>query len=349
MLATSRGFFSVAGQRDDERVSAVRAVLDSIGPHDSVERANLLATLGAELLFTADLDQSKALLGDSVAMARRLGDDAVLARTLNFFTALQADVFDLESMRSMARGALEIAERTDDPALATMAASGLHILACRAGDRVEADAALGRQIEHTERARQPLLVFLLANALALRAIGEGRLDEGERLAEDMLEVGSESASPTLSCSCRRTSDCSGRRAVAPKRRYALYNAAATVLPTAGAILVHALAELGDTDRAGRALAGPDRGRGARPPDRSVVELRHVVVRRGVVVPRRSDVCRADEALEHRLGDERGDEAQPRHPGQCAEHTHDERQRSCRGRECGVTLLRHPGDDARREG
>jgi tetratricopeptide (TPR) repeat protein len=249
VLATSRGFFSVAGQRDDERVSALRAALESVGPHDSVERANLLATLGAELLFTADLDQSKALMRESVAMARRLGDDAVLARTLNFFTALQADVFDLESMRSMAREALEIAERTDDPALATMAASGQHILACRAGDRVEADAALGRQIEHTERARQPLLVFLLANALALRAIGEGRLDEGERLAEDMLEVGSESGQPDalvfMSAHVGLLWE-EGRRA---DEANALYSAAATVLPTAGAILIHALAELGDTDRA----------------------------------------------------------------------------------------------------
>ena len=92
-----------------------------------------------------------------------------------------------------------------------MAASGLHILACRAGDRVEADAALARQIEHTERARQPLLVFLLANALALRAIGEGRLDEGERLAEDMLEVGSESGQPDALVFMSATSDCSGRK------------------------------------------------------------------------------------------------------------------------------------------
>ena len=149
---------------------------------------------------------------------------------------------------------MEIAERTDDPALATMAASGLHILACRAGDRVEADAALGRQIEHTERARQPLLVFLLTNALALRAIGEGRLDEGERLAEDMLEVGSESGQPDalvfMSAHIGLLWE-EGRRA---EEAYALYNAAATVLPTAGAILVHTLAELGDTDRA-RASSG----------------------------------------------------------------------------------------------
>ena len=95
----------------------------------------------------------------------------------------------------MAREALEIAERIDDPALATMAASGLHILAAVPVIESRPTRRSRRQIEHTERARQPLLVFVLANALALRAIGEGRLDEGERLAEDMLEVGSESGQP----------------------------------------------------------------------------------------------------------------------------------------------------------
>src|SRR4029079_8464752 len=106
-------------------------------------------------------------------MARRVGDDTVLVRALNMLTAMQADVFDLDGMLALGREALEVAERIDDPALATMAASGLHVLGCRAGDRVEAGSALERQIEHTERARQPLLAFVLANALAFRAIGEG--------------------------------------------------------------------------------------------------------------------------------------------------------------------------------
>ncbi len=249
VLATSRGFFSVAGQRDEDRVSALRAALDSIGPEDSIERANLLATLFAELVFTDELSEGKALIKEAVAMARRLGDDAVLARTLAFSTALQADLFELRRMLAMGRESLELAERVGDPALAAMAASGYHVLACRAGDRAEADAVLAKQIEFTERARQPLLVFVLANALAFRALGEGRLDDGEQLAEDMLEVGSDSGQPdTLVWMTAHVGLLweEGRRA---EEANALYGAAATVLPTAGAIYVHGLAELGDTERA----------------------------------------------------------------------------------------------------
>ena len=249
VLATSRGFFGAAGQLDEGRISALNAALDSVGQHDTVERASLLATLSAELLFAEDLVERQALIHEAIAMARRVRGDAVLVRALNIFTAMQADLFDLQGMLAMGRESLAIAERIDDPALAAMAASGLHVLACRAGDREEADAALARQIEHTERARQPLLVFVLANALAFRALGEGRLDEGERLAEDMLEVGSESGQPdTLVWMAAHVGILweEGRRA---EEAEALYTAAATVLPTAKAILARTLAELGQIDRA----------------------------------------------------------------------------------------------------
>ena len=291
VLATSRGFFSVAGQRDDERVSPLRATLDSIGPHDSVERANLLATLGAELLFTADLDQSKALLGDSVAMARRLGDDAVLARTLNFFTALQADVFDLESMRSMAREALEIAERTDDPALATMAASGLHILAFapviesrptrRSGGRSSTpNAPASRFSSSCSRMRSHF--GRSERGVSTRASGSPRT---------CWRWVRSQASPTLSCSCRRTSDCSGRRAVAPKRRTRCTTRRRPCCrPSARSSSTRSRSSA-STDRARELWRDLTAERGARSPDRSVLGLRHVVARRGVVVPRRSDVCR----------------------------------------------------------
>ena len=85
--------------------------------------------------------------------------------------------------------------------------------------------------------------------VAFRALGEGRLDEGERLAEDMLEVGSESGQPdTLVWMAAHVGMLweEGRRS---DEAEALYSAAATVLPTAKAIFVRTLAELGEVDRA----------------------------------------------------------------------------------------------------
>ncbi len=172
-----------------------------------------------------------------------------------------------------------------------MAASGLHVLACRAGDRVEADAALARQIEHTERARQPLLVFVLANALAFRAIGEGRLDEGERLAEDMLEVGfgvGPARHARVDVGARRPALGGG----SPRRRggRAVHRGGdRAARPRERSSSTRSRSSARSTERASSGRISPRRA--ARAPDRSAVELRHVVARRGVVVPRRSDLCR----------------------------------------------------------
>jgi hypothetical protein len=248
-LATSRGFFAVAGQVDEGRIAVLRAALESVGSNDSVERASLLATLSGELLFSEDLGERQVLMREAIAMARRVGSDEVLVRALNIFTAMQADLFNLQGMLAMGRESLALAERIDDPALAAMAASGLHVLACRAGDRIEADAALARQIEHTGRARQPLLSFVLANALAFRALGEGRLDDGERLAEEAVEVGSESGQPdTLLWMTAHMGVLweEGRRA---DEADAMFTAAATLIPAAQAMLAHFVGEAGQRERA----------------------------------------------------------------------------------------------------
>ena len=234
-------------------VSALEAALDAAGEGDSVDRANLLATLSAELLFSEDPTRGPVLLRDTIAMARRLEADAVLAHALCYQTSgfgLSSTAID-ELFRA-GREALDIAERIDDPALATMAASGLHVASCIATDKQRADAYLQRQIEHTDRASQPLLRFVLANTLAMRAMAEGHLDRGEALAEEMLEIGSASGQPdTLVWMTGHVAQLwdEGRRA---EEAEAMLSAAATVLPSAEALLIHTLAEQGQLERA-RAL------------------------------------------------------------------------------------------------
>ena len=249
-LATSRGFFSGAGQVDAGRVSALEAALEAAGEGDSVDRANLLATLSAELLFSDDPTRGPILLREATAMARRLEADAVLARALCYQTSgFGLSSIAIDELFRAGREALDIAERIDDPALATMAASGLHIASCIAADKQRADAYLERQIEHTERASQPLLRFVLANALAMRAMAEGHLSRGEELAEEMLAIGSASGQPdTLVWMTGHVAQLwdEGRRA---EEAEAMLSAAATVLPAAEALLIHTFAEQGQFERA----------------------------------------------------------------------------------------------------
>src|SRR5262249_60695056 len=50
-IGSGRGIFSVAGEIDSERLSALRRTLALVGPGRTAQRARLLAALGAQLLF----------------------------------------------------------------------------------------------------------------------------------------------------------------------------------------------------------------------------------------------------------------------------------------------------------
>ena len=113
------------------------AALESVGPQRQRRASEPPRdALGAELLFSDELGGAHSvLIREAVAMARRRGRRQGAGPRANIFTAMQADVFDLQGMLALGREALSSRSGIDDPALAAMAASGLHVLACRAGDR----------------------------------------------------------------------------------------------------------------------------------------------------------------------------------------------------------------------
>ena len=83
-LANQRGgWASNTGVVDPERIAMLEQALAALDNADSHQRAALLATLASELSFGGDLARRRELAADAEAMARRLGDPAVLLRVLN--------------------------------------------------------------------------------------------------------------------------------------------------------------------------------------------------------------------------------------------------------------------------
>jgi tetratricopeptide (TPR) repeat protein len=82
-LANNRGFASITGQIDTDRVAVIESALDAVGPEDSPSRAKLLALLALELTFGGEPDPRRALAGEALAMARRVDDPSVLAEVLD--------------------------------------------------------------------------------------------------------------------------------------------------------------------------------------------------------------------------------------------------------------------------
>ena len=77
-IANNRGWSSTTGVVDEERVRVLRLALDRLGEVDTPERARLLGTLCAELLFGASFLERSESADSAVAVARRAGDERTL-------------------------------------------------------------------------------------------------------------------------------------------------------------------------------------------------------------------------------------------------------------------------------
>jgi hypothetical protein len=82
VLANQRGYSSIIGDVDAERVELVQRALAVVGAAPTADRAALLALLASELAFDADHARTRGLAEQAVALARRLDDERTAAGVL---------------------------------------------------------------------------------------------------------------------------------------------------------------------------------------------------------------------------------------------------------------------------
>lgn len=194
-LANQRGLFSRLGAVDGERVAALEAALEAVGPSDSTERAQLLAALASELHFAGDERRRVELGREGLAIARRLGDITTLAEAL---VALWLATLDpaAASERSQLAGELaQIAERIGDPVLEFYAGLVRFLTGSEQGDMAAADEGLATSTRIADGLGQPLLRWRAAYLRTHRAFVDGRPDDVERRAEEALRLGEAAGQP----------------------------------------------------------------------------------------------------------------------------------------------------------
>jgi class 3 adenylate cyclase/tetratricopeptide (TPR) repeat protein len=194
-IANTRGFASETGKVDVDRVAMLEAALDAVGPGDSPARARLLAVLSSELTFSGDWPRRKALSDESVAIARRLGDPAIVGDVLSlrFITVWTPETLD-ERLDDTERG-LAIAEETGNQLALLRALHWRAAAAVEAGDIQLARQLVARQTELARRLREPTYSWLAAYDRATQALMAGLLEEAERSAEDARVIAEESGQP----------------------------------------------------------------------------------------------------------------------------------------------------------
>jgi tetratricopeptide (TPR) repeat protein len=188
--ANTRGTFpSTIGDVDHERVAALEAALDAVGGDDTPTRARLLAALAAEMIYSGDWERRVLLADEALAIARRCGDAATLARVLlhRFFTIYFPDTLD--ELLANTEELLALAERLDDPVIRAQALWLRGRILAPAGDMEEANRRFEAAERLTEELGQPTLRWLVGTTATVRTVLAGDLEEGERRARAGFELG----------------------------------------------------------------------------------------------------------------------------------------------------------------
>jgi DNA-binding winged helix-turn-helix (wHTH) protein/tetratricopeptide (TPR) repeat protein len=194
-----------------EAVCLLEEALERLPGEDGVLQAECMGRLATELYYaesatTPDLARSNtprsaevagdvgarrdALTRDAVAMAERLGDDALLSYALScrHYVLLQVDV-EPEVRAAISERMVEIARRSDVGDAAALGGAQRVLDLIEVGDVVAAEAALREFEQIVAKLQQPFFRWRLLVLKTLCVTLEGRVEDAERLMHETLSLG----------------------------------------------------------------------------------------------------------------------------------------------------------------
>jgi tetratricopeptide (TPR) repeat protein len=178
---------------DPLEIDLLEEALETLGNADSALRARVLARLSLALYGTGAWQREASVGQEAVDLARRIRDPRALIVALH---ALQFALFRPEAGPEAVHQRLlladEMARLADETGEAEMALVGhgwLFMDSLELGDICTADKEIETWAGLAEELRQPVYQHWATHVRAMRAIMDGRFEEGERLALEGLAIG----------------------------------------------------------------------------------------------------------------------------------------------------------------
>jgi ATP/maltotriose-dependent transcriptional regulator MalT len=194
-LTNNRGFMSIIGDVDHERIAVIEQALARRDDPSSPERARLLGLLSLEKVYGGDLDERLALAHEAVATGRRSGDPAALVDSLRVSAEAIRTLSTLDQRHAWNVEAVELADALGILPLRYWTHNLVMLDALEAGDVEEFRAHLAICRDIAVRVPQATVrwnfTFLSFNDSILR----GDLIEADHVAELAREVGDDSGQP----------------------------------------------------------------------------------------------------------------------------------------------------------
>ncbi len=190
VLNNSRGWASVIGASDEERIAALQRALDRLGDVDSPERARLLGMLCAELQFSGgDLERRLELAEMAVDVARRTGDNAALAHALFYPAESIGSPKTLELRRERAAEACALTDQVGDT-FAAYHANNYRALAALEGAELPTFRESSRiRDQISARVGEPVLRWNSSFHRVEKLLLHGDPAAAEQAAAEALEIG----------------------------------------------------------------------------------------------------------------------------------------------------------------
>jgi class 3 adenylate cyclase len=177
------------GTVDESLVCVLEEALAALGKEDSALRARLLSRLARALYFSPEREHLLAVSREAVETARRVAEPRALAEALTARHWVISGPYDLQERLDAASELIRLARELGDRESILEAHSRRVTDLIQLGDLAATDRELEAAVPLARETRQPLYLWFEAVFRAMRALLEGRFDEGEQLAQQALAIG----------------------------------------------------------------------------------------------------------------------------------------------------------------
>lgn len=184
------GGFGYTGRADEALINLLEEALAALPGGDSLARVRLTSRLAVELYYTPEGERRTELARQAVAMAQRLSapDAELVAQCSRHWSMLGPD-----GIEERIAGAWEVVRLADEVGDREMAFRGHHFrlsTLLELGDLDAVDREIAAATAIAEELRMPLYLWQATSFRAMRALFDGRLDEGEKIGQEAFAIGS---------------------------------------------------------------------------------------------------------------------------------------------------------------
>jgi len=194
-LANSRGYFSVFGRTDEERIHALETALAMCEPDDRATRAMLLSRLQIELTFDATGRRDVAMVDEALQIARSLDDPPILASVLRHRQYVLGAPQYCDIRVTEVQEMIAIARDMGDRMLEIHSCRLMCAAATEIADVEQIDRSLARLKELNEEVDLVVSRWELASVRTSRALLGGQLKEAASLVKEAFALGGEAWQP----------------------------------------------------------------------------------------------------------------------------------------------------------